>query len=122
MPARALIEMFLRKRLGNVYRDPLMSEARAGPSTDTPAAPISSQYCSAEPDTCEHMPAATKTSALTGSARAVLVLCRSAGEPLARQSQRDGAPLAKGFLDQALHVQRPVPVRCVEQEREVGHA
>jgi transposase-like protein len=36
-------------------------------------------------------------------------------------TERDRAPLAEGFLDQALDVQRPVAVGCVEQEREVGH-
>jgi hypothetical protein len=46
---------------------------------------------------------------------------RGAGEPLARQPERDRAPLAQGFLDQALDVQRPIAVGCVEQERKVGH-
>ena len=46
----------------------------------------------------------------------------SAGKPLAWQAQCDRAALAEGFLDQALHVLRPVAVGCVEQERNMLRA
>ena len=45
----------------------------------------------------------------------------STRQPLAGQAQADRPLLAQDFLDETLHVLRPVAVGCVEKERKVGH-